>query len=74
MIADSSPGDSVAFDRIDGIPAIADFLRVTERQARYAREKRSLPIRYKQALGIYAFKSELVAALKADDTLPPAGR
>jgi len=58
-------------DRLDGVPSIAAFLGRTERQVKYAREVGSLPIRHKPGFGIYAFKSELLAALKGGDSLPP---
>ncbi len=66
-----------ADDCLNGIEAIAAFLTDTlgrtwtSRQVRYARERGSLPIRQKETLGVYAFKSELLAALKAPDSLPP---
>ena len=65
-----------AADYLDGIDAIAAFLTETlgrtwtSRQVRYARERGSLPIRQKETLGVYAFRSELLAALKGPDSLP----
>ena len=63
-------------DYLDGIDAIAEFLSETlgrpwtPRQARYARETGALPIRMKRGVGVYAFRSELLAALRGPDSLP----
>lgn len=65
--------DTIADDFLYGAPAIAAFLgdSWTERAARHARDKGSLPIRQRGKGGIlYAFKSELRAALKDPVTLP----
>jgi hypothetical protein len=64
-------GSMLTGDLIMGMDAIADHLGRTLRQARYARETKALPIRYKLGFGIYAFKSELLDSLKTDDSLPP---
>jgi hypothetical protein len=64
-------------DMLHGVEEIAGFLSTlgsawTVRQVRQARTVRSLPIRKLTGIGIYAFKSELIAALKAPETLTPA--
>ena len=56
-------------DYLDGVEAIANYLGWSVRKVRYAREIRALPIRAKAGIGLYAFKSELIAALKTPDTL-----
>lgn len=61
---------SISDDMIVGTDRIAQFLGWTKRQVLYAREQKALPIRFRRGVGIYAFKSELVAALKAGDSLP----
>lgn len=62
-------------DYLSGIEAIAEFLgnAWNPRKVRYARETKALPIRMKPGIGIYAFKSELLAALRLPDSLPGAG-
>ena len=62
----------VADDMLEGAEAIAKFLgkRWSERKVRYARDIGTLPIRKKKGMGLYAFKSELTAALWASDSLP----
>lgn len=69
-VARLSP-DDIADDYISGADQIAAFLgkQWTTRKVYHAREVSSLPIRRKQGIGLYAFKSELLAALKAPDTL-----
>lgn len=73
-----SPGSRrLADDYLDGVAAIATFMGWTVRKVRYARETGALPIRAKHGIGLYAFKSELIAALKTPDTLssgPANGR
>ena len=54
---------------LGGVPAIAKFLGWPVRKVRYARETGALPIRVKTGVGLYAFKSELIAALKTPATL-----
>ena len=54
-----------------GGKAIGQFLGMSIRKVLYACEARALPIRYKKGVGVYAFKSELLAALKNPGTLPP---
>ncbi len=56
-------------DYLDGVEAIATFMGWTARKVRYARETGALPIRAKHGIGLYAFKSELIAALKTPATL-----
>ena len=56
-------------DYLEGVEAIAQFLGWNVRKVRYAREIAALPIRVKNGVGIYAFKSEILAALKTPDTL-----
>jgi|CXWL01.1.fsa_nt_gi hypothetical protein len=58
-------------DRLNGVDAIAAYLRCTHDAVYYARRVGSLPIRRLGRKGeLYAFKSELDAAQKADSTLP----
>jgi len=58
-------------DRLEGVEAIADYLCWTIDGVYYARRVGSLPIRRLGRKGVlYAFKSELDAAQKADSTLP----
>lgn len=61
----------LAEDYIEGIEAIANYLGWNARKVRYAREIGALPIRVKSGVGLYAFKSEILAALKTPDTLAP---
>ena len=58
-------------DYLDSVAAIAKFLGWSARKVRYARETGALPIRVKSGVGLYAFKSEILAALKTPDTLAP---
>lgn len=58
-------------DRLNGVDAIAAYLGCTHDGVYYARRIGSLPIRRLGRKGeLYAFKSELDAAQKADSTLP----
>ena len=59
-------------DYLEGAPAIAAFLGQdwTERRIYRARDTGALPIRRRAGIGIYAFRSELVAALTDPKTLP----
>ena len=68
-----TPGAAVATDYLEGAASIAAFLGPTwnERKVYHARELGTLPIRRKAGIGLYAFRSELLAALKAPDTLNP---
>jgi hypothetical protein len=59
----------VADEYLEGVEAIAAYLGWNIRKVRYARETGALPIRVKHGIGLYAFKSELLAALKSPDTL-----
>lgn len=56
---------------LEGVDQIAKYLGWNTRKVRYARETGALPIRVKNGVGIYAFKSEILAALKTPDTLVP---
>jgi hypothetical protein len=56
---------------LEGVDAIAKYLGWNARKVRYARESGALPIRVKSGVGLYAFKSEILAALKTPDTLVP---
>lgn len=69
-IDDDEASDGLA-DKLEGVEAIAAFLgpEWTERRVYRAREVGSLPIRRKPGIGLYAFRSELCAALKAPETL-----
>lgn len=58
-------------DCLSGVEEIANYLGWTVRKVRYARETGALPIRVKGGIGLYAFRSEILAALKAPDTLSP---
>jgi hypothetical protein len=58
-------------DYLGSVTEISKFLGWTARKVRYARETGALPIRVKTGVGLYAFKSELLAALKTPDTLGP---
>jgi hypothetical protein len=58
-------------DYLGSVLEISKFLGWTARKVRYARETGALPIRVKSGVGLYAFKSELLAALKTPDTLAP---
>jgi hypothetical protein len=62
----------VADDLIEGAEEIAKFLgpQWTKRKVYYAKERGGLPIRAIAGIGMYAFKSELIEALKAPKTLP----
>jgi hypothetical protein len=66
----------LADDVLEGAEAIARFLGKgwSERKVRHARDVGSLPIRKKRGMGLYAFKSELAAALWAPDSLPKRPR
>lgn len=77
MTARTTIAASDSADMLHGPQQIADFLSSlgpawTVRQVRHARTCRSLPIRKLTGIGIYAFKSEIVAALKAPETLTQA--
>lgn len=62
-------------DLIDGAEAIAVYLGWPKRKVYSAREKGwSVPIRKRDGVGIYAFKSELDAWLRAPETLTPRAR
>jgi hypothetical protein len=59
----------VCDEYLEGVDAIAKYLGWNIRKVRYARETGALPIRVKHGIGLYAFKSEILAALKSPDTL-----
>lgn len=71
LTQDNVPAGDVASDYLEGVDEIATFLgpKWTERKVYYARELKTLPIRRKNGIGLYAFKSELLAALKSPETL-----
>lgn len=72
MTTDPKP---LAEDRLDGADAIAAFLKWPVRKVYQARERGwSTPIRKADGMGIYAFKSELVAWQTGDETLAPSAR
>ena len=64
---------SFEYDYLDGAAAIAQFLGPawTERKVYHARETNALPVRRKSGLGLYAFRSELIASLLDPVTLTP---
>ena len=61
--------DEFGDEYLEGVDAIAKYLGWNARKVRYAREIGALPIRVKNGVGLYAFKSEILAALKTPDTL-----
>jgi hypothetical protein len=67
--AENLAEERLTTDYLEGVDAIALFLGWNIRKVRYARETGALPIRVKNGVGIYAFKSEIIAALKTPDTL-----
>lgn len=68
---ETTTAGAIAGDYLEGAGAIARFLGPpwTERKVFYAREVKALPIRRRPGIGLYAFKSELLAALKDPETL-----
>lgn len=70
MISHSALIQSLDQDMLEGADAIAAFLGSdwNARRVYHAREVNALPIRKKPLVGIYAFRSELLAALKAPET------
>ncbi len=72
--ADEAGNANLSDDLLEGVDAIALFLGAgwTSKRVRQARFRGLLPIRRKSPMGIYAFKSELVAALRSPDTLSSA--
>jgi len=69
--AATPPDQVVAQDKLEGVQAIADFLGWPPRKVYRAREEGwTTPIRKRDGLGIYAFKSELRDWLLDDATLP----
>jgi hypothetical protein len=62
--------DTLAHDYLEGVSAIAAFLGWSERKVYHVRERGgSCPIRKREGVGIYAFKSELITWLKCEETL-----
>ncbi len=61
----------IADDYLEGADDIAAFLgpRWNSQKVYHARRLMTLPIRRKAGIGLYAFKSELLDALKAPETL-----
>jgi hypothetical protein len=70
-LARPANSSDIAEDYLEGAVEIAVFLgpKWTERKVRHAREVKALPIRKKEGIGLYAFKSELMAALKSPESL-----
>ena len=68
---ESVHGTEIVNDRLDGADEIAAFLGKcwTADRVYHVRRRRGLPIRKLPGAGIYAFKSELLAALKSQETL-----
>ncbi len=64
--------DSIAADLLEGAEAIAEFLggKWNANRVYIAKNRGTLPIRSRPGMGVYAFKSELRAALTAPETLP----
>lgn len=61
----------MADDRLDGAEAIAAHLGWKPRKVYQAREEGwTIPIRKREGVGVYAFKSELDAWFHAPETLP----
>ena len=64
-------------DLLEGAAAIAQFLggRWNINRVHLAKHRRTLPIRSRRGMGLYAFKSELTAFLRAPEALgvPAAG-
>jgi hypothetical protein len=61
----------VSDDKLEGATSIATFLGWKERKVYQAREQGwTVPIRKRDGVGLYAFKSELEAWLRDDTTLP----
>jgi hypothetical protein len=66
----------VSDDMLIGVGSIVEHLGDlwTARKVRYARETGALPIRMKRGIGLYAFNTELCAALHGPDSLPKTGQ
>jgi hypothetical protein len=65
------PLEDTTADRLDGAAAIARYVGKKERWVYMAREQGwSVPIRKREGFGLYAFKSELDAYLRGDESLP----
>lgn len=65
--------EGLSEDKIEGVRAIADFLgwpgKAGERRVYHVRERGLGPIRKREGIGYYAFRSELTEWLKSKDTL-----
>ncbi|WP_309628771.1 hypothetical protein [Brevundimonas sp.] len=73
MTAATADPASVAEDLLEGVQAIAGFLNWSARKVYRAREEGwTIPIRKREGLGLYAFRSELEIWLKDASTLPTA--
>lgn len=68
-VENASASSPISGEYLEGVDAIANYLGWNARKVRYARETGALPIRVKNGVGLYAFKSEILAALKTPDTL-----
>lgn len=68
MTAESEP---LSADLLEGAAAIAEYLgpKWNPNRVRIAKHRNTLPIRSRPGMGVYAFKSELRAALTAPETL-----
>jgi hypothetical protein len=70
LTATAAPTPTPAEDRLDGAGAIATYLGWNKKKVYNAWELRwSVPIRKRDGLGLYAFKTELDAWMKAPETL-----
>lgn len=67
----TTEAEPLAADLLEGAEAIAAFLggKWNARRVYNARERGQLPIRHRPGMGLYAFRSELRAALTAPETL-----
>lgn len=71
MTAATADPASVGQDLLEGADVIAEFLSWTPRKVYRAREEGwTIPIRKREGLGLYAFRSELNAWLRDASTLP----
>jgi hypothetical protein len=61
---------SISDDMLEGVDEIAAFLghKWTPQRVYNARRNNSLPIRKRAGIGLYAFKTELSAALREPDS------
>ncbi len=71
MGAEPASLSNASADRLEGAEAIASYLGWKVRRVTYMREHATdCPIRKRPGLGLYAFRSELDAWLRAPETLP----